>query len=115
MLATIVIVARPIQIGASVGRITVTGIADTVRKVPNSRLAAVDMLKPEIGLVQSTWSEGRKYYSIKDKKIVEFLRERKPIPEEFRQKPPHEIVLDMWQDMKKRLDRIEKKLNSISK
>ncbi len=88
-------------------------IAGEIKKKPQTIDFHLKLLE-EIGLVQSAWSEGRKYYSIKDKKIVEFLRERKPIPEEFRQKPPHEIVLDMWQDMKKRLDRIEKKLDELS-
>jgi predicted transcriptional regulator len=87
-------------------------IAGEIKKKPQTIDFHLKLLE-EIGLVQSTWSEGKKYYSIKDKKIVEFLRERKPIPEEFRQKPPHEIVLDMWQDMKKRLDRIEKKIDEI--
>lgn len=69
----------------------------------------------EIGLIESDWKEGKKYYFLKDKKILEFLQDRKPVPKEFRPRPPHEIVLDMWQDMKKRLDRIEKKIEKLEK
>ena len=69
----------------------------------------------EIGLVEGEWREGKKYYSLKNKKILDFLNSGRPISEEFRPKPPHEIVLDMWKDVSKRLDRIEKKINSMSK
>ena len=52
-------------------------------------------------------------HSLKDKRIMDFLRGRKPMPADFRPKPPHEIVLDAWQDIAKRLDRIEKKLDKL--
>jgi hypothetical protein len=52
---------------------------------------------------------------LKDKRILDFLRHHRPVPHEFRPKPPHEIVIDMWEDMKERLNRIEKKLDKISK
>jgi predicted transcriptional regulator len=72
-------------------------------------------LLEEIGIVESKWAEGKKVFSIKDKKILEFLKEKKHIPLEYRQKPPHEIVLDMWDDMKKRLERIEALLEKSKK
>ncbi len=72
-------------------------------------------LLEEIGIVESRAASGKKHYAIKDKKILEFLRERKSIPGEYRPKPPHEIVLDMWEDTRKRLDRIEKILEKIEK
>ena len=87
-------------------------IAGEIKKKPQTIDFHLNMLE-EIGMVESEWREGRKYYGLKDRKIVEFLKEHRPIPEEFRTKPPHEIVLDMWQDMKKRLDRIEKKLDDL--
>ena len=89
-------------------------IAKEVGKKPQTVDFHLNMLE-EIGLVQGSWKEGKKYYSMKDRKIAEFLVERKPIPEELRLKPPHEIVLDMWQDVKKRLDRIESKIDKLSK
>ncbi len=89
-------------------------LALELKKKPQTIDFHLNLLE-EIGLVEGHWQEGKKYYKLKDKKIVEFLVQRKPIPEEFRSKPPHEIVLDMWEDMKKRLDRIEKKLDQIKK
>ena len=89
-------------------------LAEELKKKPQTIDFHLNMLE-EIGLVEGHWQEGKKYYKLKDKKIVEFLAQRKPIPEEFRPKPPHEIVLDMWKDVKKRLDRIEKKLDQIKK
>jgi len=91
-----------------------TEIATEIKKKPQTIDFHLSLLE-EIGLVAADWREGKKYYSLKDKKILDFLRERRAVPAEFRPKPPHEIVLDMWDDMKKRLDRIEKKLDSLSK
>ena len=89
-------------------------IAKEVGKKPQTVDFHLNMLE-EIGLVQGNWKEGKKFYSLKDKKITEFLTERKPIPEELRPKPPHEIVLDMWQDIKKRLDAIDKKIDKLGR
>ncbi len=91
-----------------------TEIASEIKKKPQTIDFHLNLLE-EIGLVKGEWREGKKYYSLKEKRILEFLKRRKAIPEEFRPKPPHEIVLDMWDDMKKRLDRIEKKLDKLEK
>ncbi|MEK6888141.1 MAG: winged helix-turn-helix domain-containing protein [Candidatus Aenigmatarchaeota archaeon] len=91
-----------------------TEIAQEIKKKPQTIGFHLNLLE-EIGLVKGEWREGKKYYSLKEKKILDFLKKRRVIPEEFRPKPPHEIVLDMWDDMKKRLDRIEKRLDSIEK
>lgn len=87
-------------------------IALEIKKKPQTIDFHLNLLE-EIGLVRGEWRKGKKYYSLKEKKILDFLRERKAIPAEFRPKPPHEIVLDMWEDMKKRLDKIEKKLDEL--
>lgn len=91
-----------------------TEIAEEIKKKPQTVDFHLNLLE-EIGLVKGEWREGKKYYSLKEKKILDFLKKRRAIPEEFRPKPPHEIVLDMWDDMKKRLDRIEKKLDAMEK
>ncbi|MBI4174164.1 MAG: winged helix-turn-helix transcriptional regulator [Candidatus Aenigmarchaeota archaeon] len=91
-----------------------TEIAEEIKKKPQTVDFHLNLLE-EIGLVKGEWREGKKYYSLKEKKILDFLKKRRAIPEEFRPKPPHEIVLDMWDDMKKRLDRIEKKIDSLEK
>ena len=89
-----------------------TEIASEINKKPQTIDFHLSLLV-EIGLVKSEWREGKKYYSLKNKKILDFLRERKAIPAEFRPKPPHEIVLGMWEDMKKRLDRLERKVDKL--
>lgn len=89
-----------------------TEIATEIKKKPQTIDFHLSLLE-EIGLVRGEWREGKKYYSLKEKRILDFLRKRKAVPEEFRPKPPHEIVLDMWDDMKKRLDRIEKRLDRL--
>lgn len=91
-----------------------TEIAAEIKKKPQTIDFHLNLLE-EIGLVKGEWREGKKYYSLKEKRILDFLRKRKAVPEEFRPKPPHEIVLDMWEDMKKRFDRIEKRLDKIEK
>ena len=89
-------------------------IAGEVNKKPQTVDFHLNILS-EIGLVEGRWIEGKKYYSIKNKKIIDFLRERKSIPPEFRHKPPHEIVLDACNDLSKKLDRIEKKIDQSLK
>ncbi len=91
-----------------------TEIADEIKRKPQSVDFHLNILE-EIGLIQSKWREGKKYYLLKDKRIVEFLKEGRVIPLEFRPKPPHEIVLDMWEDIKGRLDKIEKKIDKLDK
>ena len=89
-------------------------IALEINKKPQTVDFHVSMLE-EIGLIEGEWKEGKKYYKIKDNKILEFIREGKPLPPGMGPKPPHEIVFEMWEDVKKRLDRIEKKIDRISK
>ena len=89
-------------------------IAEEIGKKPQTIDFHLQLLL-EIGIVESNWIEGKKYYSLKDKKILEFLRNDKPLPPEFHPKPPHEIVIDAWKDISKRLDRIEKKLDLLKK
>ena len=76
-------------------------IAAEINKKPQTTDFHLSILQ-EIGLIESEWIEGKKYYSLKDKRIMDFLRGRKPMPADFRPKPPHEIVLDAWQDIAKR-------------
>ena len=89
-------------------------IATEVNKKPQTVDFHLNILA-EIGLVEGEWKEGKKYYVIKDKKILDFLKERKTIPAGFRPKPPHEIVLDAWKDISKRLDKIEQKLDQLTR
>lgn len=69
----------------------------------------------ELDLVESNWIEGKKYFSIKDKNIIEFLKDGNPVIPHFQNKPPHEIVAEAMEQIEKRLTSIEKKINSIEK
>jgi len=89
-------------------------IANEVKKKPQTVDFHLNLLV-EIGIVEGHWREGKKYYELKDKRILEFLREHKPIPAELRPKPPHEIIIEVGQNLSKRLDRIEKKLDRLIK
>lgn len=91
-----------------------TEIAAEIKRKPQTVDFHLALLE-EIGLVGSEWREGKKYYTLKEKRIVEFLKQGRVIPLELRPKPPHEIVLDMWDDMKKRLERIEEKVDKLNK
>lgn len=89
-------------------------IAEEIKKKPQTIDFHLSLLE-EIGLVRGEWREGKKYYTLKEKRILDFLRERKAVPAKFRPKPPHEIVLEMWDDMKTRMNRLEKKMDRIEK
>lgn len=67
----------------------------------------------DTGLVESKQKEGKRYYSLIDRKILSFLREHRPIPVAMRPKPPHEIMMDAWQDITERLDRLEGKVDEL--
>jgi DNA-binding transcriptional ArsR family regulator len=91
-----------------------TEIAHEVRKKPQTIDFHLTLLT-EIGLVESEWKEGKKYYSLKNREILNFLRERRPLPGSMHPKPPHEIVMDAWKDLSDRLDRIENKIDGLSR
>lgn len=105
---------RDILVSLSKGEKYLSELAKEIKRKPQTVDFHLKLLE-EIGIVEGQWKEGKKTYRIKDKKIIEFLHERKSIPAEYRPKPPHEIVIDMWQDMKKRLDKIEKQLEELNK
>ncbi len=89
-------------------------LAHEIKLAPQTADFHLNLLS-EIGLVSYHWKEGKKYYKLKDRKILDFLKSHKPMPAHIRPKPPHEIVMDMWEDVSKRLDRIEKKIDKLSK
>lgn len=105
---------RDILLSLAKGEKYLTEIANEIGKKPQTTDFHLSLLE-EIGLVKSEMKEGKKYYFLTDRRIIDFLRRHKPVPSEFRPKPPHEIMLDMWDDMKKRLDRLERKIDELRK
>ncbi|MBI4170312.1 MAG: winged helix-turn-helix transcriptional regulator [Candidatus Aenigmarchaeota archaeon] len=107
-------IRRDILMSLAKGEKYLTEIANEIGKKPQTTDFHLSLLE-EIGLVGSEMKEGKKYYSLRDKRILEFLRHHKPIPSALHPKPPHEIMIDMWEDIKERLDRIEKKIDKLAK
>ncbi len=89
-------------------------IAKNIGKKPQTTDFHLNVLS-EIGLINSEWRAGKKYYFLKDRKIIEFISTRKPIPERFRHKPSHEIVIEEMQKFSKRLKIVEDKLDELLK
>lgn len=90
-----------------------TQIAEEIDRKPQTVDFHLNLLA-DIGMVESEWEEGKKYYKLKNKNVLKYLKKGKPIPERFRPKPPHEIMLEAWDDIKERLDRLEKKVDELS-
>jgi len=107
-------VRRGILISLSKKEKYLSEISSEINKKPQTVDFHLNMLG-EIGLIDSEWKEGKKYYFLKDKRILDFLKGHKPVPLHLRHKAPHEIVIDAWQDISKKLDRIEKKIDKLSK
>ena len=107
-------IRRSILLSISEGKKYLTEIAHELDRKPQTIDFHLTLLS-EIGLVDSEWKEGKKYYFLKNKEILRFLRERKPLPVGMHPKPPHEIVMDAWKDIVLRLERIEEKLDRLEK
>ena len=89
-------------------------IAQEVGKKPQTIDFHLKLLV-ELDLVETSWIEGKKYFSIKDKHIIEFLKDKKQMIPHFQSKPPHEIVIEAMKTIEKKLNSIEKRLIKIEK
>jgi DNA-binding transcriptional ArsR family regulator len=89
-------------------------IAQEVEKKPQTIDFHLKVLV-EIGLVEANWVEGKKYFSVKDKNIIGFLKDKKPMVPHFHHKPPHQIVEEAMEKIEKRLISIEKELIDLKK
>jgi len=107
-------IRREILISLSKREKYLSEISNELKKKPQTLDFHLNLLE-EIDLIESEWKEGKKYYYLKDRKILEFIREGKAVPPHLRHKPPHEIVIDSMKELSKRLDRIEKKIDQLGK
>ncbi len=89
-------------------------LAEELGKKPQTLDFHLSLLS-EIGLVESHWKEGKKFYSLKDRKVIAFIRDRKPMPLGAHPKPPHEMVLEAIARLEKKIDAIESKLDKMKK
>ena len=67
----------------------------------------------ELDIVECNWIEGKKYFSVKDKNILNFLKDKQPVVPHFSHKPPHQIVEDAMKKISNKLNSIEKRLTEI--
>lgn len=92
-----------------------TEIAAALNKAPQTIDFHMQILEKN-GIVRYDVEEGKKFYKLKDKKILRYLEgPPRPIPFEHRSKPPHEIILDVRDELSKRMERIEEKLDLLLK
>ncbi|MBI2579504.1 MAG: winged helix-turn-helix transcriptional regulator, partial [Candidatus Aenigmarchaeota archaeon] len=68
---------RDILLSLSKGEKYLTEIANEIGKKPQTIDFHLSLLE-EIGLVRSEVKEGKKYYSITDRRILDFLRRNRP-------------------------------------
>jgi len=102
-------VRKQILMGISKKPKYLSEIAQEVGKKPQTIDFHLKVLV-ELDLIETNWIEGKKYFSIKDKNIIGFLKEKKPITPHFQHKPPHEIVAEAMKTIEKKLNSIEKRL-----
>ena len=103
---------RDIILFLSTGKKYLSEIAGHVHKTPQTVDFHLEILVKN-GLINSSASEGKKYYELKDRGILKFLREKRPLPHAHHPKPPHEIILDVKDELNERMERIEKKLDEL--
>jgi len=105
---------REILLFLSDGKKYLSEIAEHVDRAPQTVDFHLKRLE-NAGIVFSSTEDGKAFYELKDKGILKFLSDEKPLPHKFHPKPPHEIVADAMADISKRLDAIESRLEKIEK
>lgn len=89
-----------------------TELAEKLGKKPQNIDFHLRLLE-EVGLVSGSVKNGKKYYSLKDPRVADFVSKGGAVPPELRPKPPHELVADIGEELNKKMDRIEKRLARI--
>jgi predicted transcriptional regulator len=105
---------REILVTLSKKKKYLTEIANNIKKKPQTVNFHLNFLI-ETGLIGSEIKSGKRYYFLKNNEILNFLKERKPVPPGFMPKSPNEAILELWKDLIKRMDRIEGKIDKLLK
>jgi len=107
---------REILLFLADGKRYLSEIAEHVGRAPQTVDFHLKRLE-NAGIVFSSTEEGKAFYELKDRSILKFLRDEKPLPGRFHPKPPHEVmeearveILEKLGEIEKRLEKIEKKL-----
>jgi len=96
------------------GKKYLTQISEEVDKAPQTVDFHINILQNN-GLVGAESEHGKKFYYLKDKSILRFLQDGRPLPPRHHPKPPHEVVLDAQKQLNGRMDAIEEKIDLILK
>ena len=72
-------------------------------------------LLEDLGIIDSAWKEGKKYFSLKDKRLLSFLRDRKPLPPGLHPVPPHELILKAIGKLDKKIGELDKKIDQLNR
>lgn len=105
-------VRREIILYLADGKKYLSEIAEFVHKTPQTVDFHLDILVKN-RLVEYSTEDGKKYYELRDRKILKFLREKRPIPHIHHPKPPHEMILEVRDELNEKMGKIEKKLDKI--
>lgn len=96
------------------GKKYLSEIAEHIDRAPQTVDFHLKILS-DAGLVASSSEGGKSFYELKDRSILKFLREKKPIPALHHPKPPHEIMEDARVEILEKLSEIENRLEKIEK
>jgi DNA-binding transcriptional ArsR family regulator len=88
-------------------------IAEAAEIEPQTALFHLRLLE-EAGLVSSIFEEGRRYYVLESRDILERLILREKPPKPPKHKPPHEIVEERFEIIDRKLDEITQMVKKIS-
>ena len=102
-------IRKNLLISLGKGRKYLSQLAEDLKRPPQSIDFHLRLLE-EIGMVSSEQEGGKKYYTLTDRRVLEFLKEGKPLPLSLHPRPPHELILEELAKMKEQLARIESKL-----
>lgn len=105
---------REIMLFLGEGKKFLTEIAEHANKTPQTIDFHLNILINS-GLVESIEEDGKRFYVLKDRSVMRFLEKEMPLPPHLHPKPPHEIVLDIRDELNERMDKIEKKIDKILK
>ena len=105
---------REIILSLGEGKKYLSEIAEVVDRAPQTVDFHLSILEKN-NLIGIEVEKGKKFYCLKDRKILQFLRERRPLHPRHHPKPPHEIILDVRDELNKRMGVIEGKLDEILK
>jgi DNA-binding transcriptional ArsR family regulator len=107
-------IRQEIIIFLSNGEKYLSEIAEHLNKTPQTVDFHLNILQ-ELGIVKGIERDGKKYYVLIDNEILKSFGPHGPRFGMHHHKPPHEIVLDIKDELNNRMDELERKMDLILK